>query len=157
MSNPYVQLLQAVVDRVRKSDFITNPPAILVVPEEDEPSDDRPGQGDSIADRVEFALERAGIAVIVYIENGDATSEGGDKIDLRVQVAERPINNRHQSGTQKPCWEVLFSVRAQLENWAPEPEGSWAPFLFLGFTTITKGNDLVREVQFQTLGFLTAD
>ena len=155
--NPYLDLLNAVVDRVRAADVCSTPPAIPAFPEESEPNENRPGQGDNLEDRISIALGKSGIVLIVYIEGVDATEEDGDALEIRVQVVEETIKNRHPSGSQKTCWNVLIGLRAQLQNWAPEPEGSWMPFQFLGFVSVQKSNPLIREIRFRTLGYLTID
>lgn len=152
--NPYLSLLHAIVARCNLADGIIGPPLIPVVPEEDEPSPDRPGEGNQVSNRIEAAINKMGIVVIVYIEGTTATEDGLDIVEFRVQVVENPVKNRHATGTQRACWSVLFSLRAWLQNWSPEPAGSWAEFLFVGFETISKGEQIIREARFRTMAVL---
>lgn len=157
MTNPYLQLLHSIVDRCALAEAVVGPPQILVVPEEDEPDIDRPGQGNQLQNRIDAAINKAGIAVIVYIEDAVGSEEGYDTVEFRVQVAENPVKNRHESGTRRACWEVLFGLRAMLQGWAPEPAGLWSGFQFLGFDTISKGEMVIREARFNTMIYLQVE
>lgn len=157
MSNPYIQLLAATATQIRASDFLGGPPVVPVFIEEDEPDADRPAQGDSLTERIEASLAKLGVAVIVFLDTVSATPEGGDELQIAVQVVERVEINRHSTGTRKACWSVLMAARAQLQDWAPEPEGLWSPFVFAGTTTVASGVQLIRESRFTTRGFLCTE
>ena len=157
MSNPYIQLLAAVAERVRASERIGQAPVVPVFIEEDEPDETRPAQGDSLSDRVESSLAKLGVTLIVFLDSVTATPEGGDELEIAIQVVERVEINRHSSGTQKACWAVLMAARAQLQDWAPEPEGLWSAFVFTGTKTVSSGAQLIRESRFTTRGFLCTE
>ncbi len=147
---PYLQLLHAIVDRLRAEDPFATPPAVLVMPEADEPDPERPGQGDSLSDAVEAALAKVGVAVVVYIEDVEITDDGCDRVGVRVQVIEHTVNNRHERGSQKPNLTLAHFARSLLENWQSAERPEWTPLLFEGLDTITKGIVLIRELRFTT-------
>lgn len=154
MSNHFHQLLHLVVDRLRETEFIKEPPAILVVPEEDEPSEDRPGQGDSLSDQVDGALARIGAGIIVYIESVDITNQGADEVEIRVQVVENVTINRHSRGSRKTCWNLLVASRNALDGFQHAEHQEWAPLQFLGIQTVQKDTPLIREVRFVSRSFV---
>ena len=154
MTTPYHDALHLVVDRLRDTDIVKDPPAVLVVPEEDEPDVDRPSEGNAVQDKISAALGKAGIAIVVYIESVDLTSQRADQVEIRVQVIESVVKNRHESGTKKPCWTVLHAIRSSLDNFQSELFPMWTPLRFAGFESVDKSLMLIREARFFTQSFV---
>lgn len=154
---PYLELLHSIVDRLREQDDFSGPPAVLVLPEADEPDPSRPGQGDALTDQIEGALGRAGTAVIVYVESVDVTEVGADLVQIRVQVVENIVNNRSQSGTQKPSLQLIHAARSALDGWQESEDSVWSPLAYNGFLTPSKGPIMIREARFETQTFMTVD
>lgn len=156
MITPYTKILNAVVDHLRISEPFNVPPAIFVVAESEEPNEERPGDNDPLSDRVNTALERAGVAVIVFMGEVSATEQGADLVTLNVQVVEHVDNNRSPSGTNKSNLQLIHAARSALEGqqFATTPE--WAELVFIGIEPISVGGVIIREVKFQTMTFMSS-
>jgi hypothetical protein len=156
VSTPYIKILNAIVDHLRVSEPFNVPPTVLVLPEADEPSDDRPGQGDSVSDMVNTALERAGVSVVVYLGEITATEQSADLVTIHVQVVELVENNRSTSGSNKPNLQLIHAARSALEGqqFASTPE--WTELAFIGIETISVSGVIIREVKFQTMTLMSS-
>lgn len=154
MTDPFLTLLRVVVDRLRDADFIKSPPAVLVLPEEDEPDEDRPGQGDNISDMIDVAMNRSGVVIVVYVEGSTLTGQRADLVDFRVQVSEAVIQNRHPRGTQKTSWKLLNAVRLALHNYQSPDHPEWSPIRFVDFQTLEKSTEISREARFTSQTFI---
>lgn len=148
--SPYAQLLSIVVQRLRAAEFIGDPPAVPVFAEWEEPDEDYPGTGSDLTAQVDTALAKAGLAVIVYIDSVDVTEQSADLLDLRIQVVENIVNNRHETGTQKASINVTHACRSALENWQNTDHKEWSPLQFAGISTLSKGPIMIREARFNT-------
>lgn len=150
MTSPYHTLMRVVMDRLRTSNFIVGPPSIQVIMEEDEPVADRPSECDSIADRINSALGRAGIVIVIYLESVIRGQVFEDIADLRVQLVENTEYNRDQLGTQKACWSVLSAVKDCLDGYSSAEHMEWTPLRWEEFLSIDKGVILIREARFSS-------
>jgi len=147
---PYAQLVSQIVDRLRAAEGIVDPPVVPVFAEWEEPDETLPGSGSDLTAQVETALARAGIAVIVYVEGVSLTEQNADLVEVRVQVVENIVNNRHETGTQKASINVTHACRSALENWQNADHKEWTPLLFAGISTLSKGPIMIREARFTT-------
>lgn len=152
---PYISILSAVVEHLRISEPFNVPPAVLVLPEADEPDETRPGQGDAVSDQVNTALEKAGVAVVVYLGEITATEQNADLVTIHVQVVEQVENNRSQTGANKPNLLLIHAARSALEGKSFETTPEWTPLIFIGIETISVGGAIIREVNFQTATFMS--
>lgn len=152
---PYSTLLFSVVTALRASDYFAGPPCVLVTPESDEPDVTTPGDGHFLSDRVDSALSKAGVAVVVYLQSVTVTEEIFDQVEIRVQVIENVIVNRSQSGTKKPSLNLAHCARSVLSGWQESVNSVWTPLIFEGLDTPNKGATMIREVSFSTTTFMS--
>lgn len=154
MISPYHHLLRLVVDRLRSSSDIVGPPAIQVFAEEEEAVPGRPGYGENIYERMLSALERSGAVIIVYIDSVSVTENHADRADIRVQVIEHVVKNRHHSGSGKGSVTLMCAVRNCLENYRATDHPEWTPLRWSGWQTIDKSLELTREASITSMSLV---
>lgn len=148
--NPYLEILHAVVDRLRTQEPFSTPPAVLVVTESDETDASRPGQGDDLQNRIQAALGKAGVAVIVYIQDIVLDEQDADVMGFRVQVVEDIAVNRAPGGTRKSNIELIHCARSLLQGWQSSDLPQWTPFVVERIDTLDTGPVFIRELVLRT-------
>lgn len=156
MTTPYFSILSAITDHLRTSDPFVGPPGILVIQEAEEPSAERPGESDDVTPEVNAALDRAGVAVVVFIRDIAVTEQGADVVEIHVQVVEHVVNNRSPSGTGKPNLLLVHAVRGALEGQQFESTPEWSQLIFTGIDTISISGVIVRECKFNAYTFMSS-